>query len=326
MNFSILNSNYEIKEYIKQSNDINEFGKHIKSLKEIICKRECKNTGNYNNISSNFILNEVNELKNDEQRFAFAIYQTVLLFGKQTKRPTVILFARKSSKDKIYILSLLCKYEGSQKGLGTLLLNKLITKARENNIGYIYVDSTYDAKTFYKEHKFITESDKEQFTESDEKNDCYGYILDVNKLLQNDDQLGGTQNDVHKYNMHTFNYNVKNRELELYQNNLLLGKLKLQINMHPLYSYISLVIDDYDESKPEINKILIHILDSLSLEKYIYKTTIFINPNNINVIKLFEELNYEHKKHKIENMLYYFEKIHNQPHIIDRTVLSYDYN
>jgi hypothetical protein len=328
MSFIILNSNYEIKEFTKESNDINEFVKHIKSMKEIICKRKCKKSGEEFNLTTNFILKEVAELKKDDSRFAFAIYQSVLLYGKQTKRPTVILFARKSSKNNIYILSLLCKYEGTQKGFGSLLLNKLIEKGNQNNIGYIYVESTYNAKTFYKQHDFDTESDKEQFTDSEQQIECYGYLLDITKK-NNNIIVGGTKNwffnakDL-QHKIYTYKYN--DNILQLYDNDILLGKIKLVTKMHPQYCYISLIIDDYSDSDMELNKLLFNILDCLSLEKYIYKTEIFINPNNKELIKLFEELNYEHKKNKIENMLYYFEKIHNQPHIIDRTVLSYDYN
>jgi hypothetical protein len=80
----------------------------------------------------------------------------------------------------------------------------------------------------------------------------------------------------------------ESNELQLLNDNNILEKFKINIKMHPTLSYITLEIDDYNEVNLAFNKLLINILDSLSMQKYIYKTSILIKQNFKDFINLFE--------------------------------------
>ena len=316
MNLTILNNNYEIKEISQDTpEELSLFSKHLKSMKEFICKRKSSLTKENFNINPSFIIKELTDLKKLDNRFCLAIYQTVISYDKQHKRPTAILFARKGSRNNTYIISLLCRYEGSTKGLGKILMDNLIKKAKSNNIEYIYVESMYNSKIFYKNNEFDSDSEKEKHTESDKKPECSGYILKMNNETM--DQHGGSNiNNIYIYKL-LYDISYENK-LEIYNNNNLIGKLTFNIKIHPIYGYISFEIENFDIS---IGNLLLSVLDSIAQNYYIYKSYMFLRPEENELkIFLFNEL-YEQKKNKM--MLNYFEKQHNKCEYIDRTILSY---
>lgn len=321
MKLTIMNPLYIVQEYNMYSQDLKEFIKDVKSMKDIICKRKCKENNKDTNISGDFIMNKIEELKRNDDTFAFAIYQSVLIYDKQLKKPTAILFAKKASQCNTYILLLICKYEGTIKGLGTVLLEKLVDKAKQNNITEIFVESTQNAKKFYKQYNFDSESDKEQFTKSEKQEECFGYLYKINidKKIDESTLIGGSDNE------YKFNYNIDMRELKLFDANMnIMGEMRISKLMDPIYGYMSLDIDDYNEMNP-ITNILIRILDCICENNMIFRTRVLINPTNINAIKMFENNGYIHRNKKIEKQLYYVDKLHTETHIIDRTVLSYNY-
>ena len=311
MSIIILNNNYEIKEISQDTpEELSLFSKHLKSMKDYICKRKCSLTKNSFNINPSFITNELTDLKKIDNRFCLTIYQTVISYGIQHKRPTAVLFARKGSKHNTYIISLLCRYEGATKGLGKILMDKLIEKAKSNNIEYIYVESTYDSQIFYKNNEFDSDSEKEKHTESEKKSECNGYILKINN------EHHGNIDNIYIFKL-LYNVGCENK-LEIYSNNNLIGKLLFYIKMHPIYGYISFEIENFDIS---IGNMLLSILDSIAQNHYIYKSHMFLRPEDNYYKNLLVNELYEQKKDKM--MLNYFEKQHNTCEFIDRTILSY---
>lgn len=310
MNLNILNSNFNIIEINNESSKLKKFSEHLKSMKEYICMRKDTLKRDYTNISPTFVLNELKQLRNNNFYFCFAIYQKVIMFDKQHDRPTAILFARKGSRNDSYILSLICKHENAEKGFGKMLMDKLIEKAKANNIKYIYVESTSNAKLFYKHFDFDSDSEKKAHTESEKKPELSGYLLEVQKY-----QIGGSNKSDNKYYFNLYNINGQ-YQINLIKNNKI-GKIILSMHLHPQYMYRSLEIMKIEGKYQEI---LIRILDNISLKNYIYKTLIHMGDSDN--AELYKELNYENKKKKLP--WDYYEKIHNDSVYIDRTILSYN--
>lgn len=348
MSLSILNNNYKIIEINNKSSNLKKFSEHIRSMKDYICKRSASTKasqieGNQftpfhvsprkeQNINST-LLNELKQLKANDLRFCFTIYE------KQHDRPTAILFARKGSKNDTYILSLICKFEGAQSHIidymkhnqlcaDKLLMNELIIKAKSNNIKNIYVESVSDTTTFYKHYEFETDSETDFETDSDKKLELSGYILEVDKY-----QIGGSNKELEKYYFNL--YLIKSKYfIDLIKNDNVISNIELHLHLHPIYLYSSLEIIKINTGTTPVSGVtmkdstynekilLLEILDNLSKNNYIWKT--FININDNDDEKLFEELNYENKKKKLPWK--YYEKIHNDTVYIDRTILSYNFS
>jgi hypothetical protein len=326
----LYDNNYNIIEVNNESVELEHFLEHIKSLKNNICKKKETLAKDLINISPSFIFNELTQLKIDNSRFCFTIYQTVS--NKQpfpftfNERPNAILFARNGSKNESYILSLICKNKNIQKEFCKRLMEKLIEKAKTNNIKYIYVESTNNDNLFYKNHDSSEESLKQ--SEADQRPpievvaypnpELSGYMLQVNKSDRDQGSDIVSQSDG-KYYFNLYEINGK-YIIELIKNNNIICKLTLRKHLHPQYMYTSLEIINIEGDINE-QKILLIILDDISLKNYIYKT--FIHINDGDNVEIYKELNYEHKKRKLP--WDYYEKNHNDPVYIDRTILSYNF-
>lgn len=314
MNFNIMNNNFNIKEfdYSTEPKKLKKFKEHLNSMKEIICKRRETLTKEPSNIKPSFIMDRLRDLKIDQCFFCFAIYQRVNIFHKQKERPTAILFARNGSKNDSYILKLICTHEQTIKGFGKLLMDKLVNKATENDIKSIFVESTSNSELFYKKNEFDTESDKELYTESDKDPELQGYVLEVSKY-----QTGGTISSDDKYYFNVYCKYNSIYTFELIKDNKITSKLEARKQSHSQYSYASLEIEKIEGSNKEL---LLLILDNISKNHYIWKTYIHGVTEEEN--ELFEKQNYLHKNKKLPWK--YYEKIHNNPVYIDRTILSYN--
>jgi ribosomal protein S18 acetylase RimI-like enzyme len=169
---------------------INEFNnkdlqiiKDLRKFKKELCYRKETMTEKEYNISSEFFLLQLNALIKNDEYFGFVVLQKIKFYNSITDKPVALLIARKSSDKNSYIILLLCRHEKSQKGLGKLLINQLINKAKNNNINKIFLESTKYASKFYDSLGFKN-IEKCEITESEEQIECYGYFLSL-------DQNGG---------------------------------------------------------------------------------------------------------------------------------------
>lgn len=324
MNFTILNpSNYIIKEINFGDNLSKKFIDDVKKMKKFICKRSETSKNEETNINSTFITSQLMRLKDNSTAFAFVSYQKVINYNIQTEKPTAILIARKGSKNDVYILTLLCKYENTIKGLGTILLNKLIEKAKINNIKYIYTETTPNAYLFYKKSDFDSDSEKDNYTESDKDESLFGYLYIIDSNINGGNQLDtneiSLENKLNKYKYELIG--KVSCKLKLYDmNDILIGSASLENWSHPYYSYITFEISDINVLDEKNKEILLCVIDNICKKNYIHKTFILIEHNNSDEKNFFENQEYEYKKDKMNLMM--FEKIHNKTYIIDRTVLS----
>ena len=328
MNFTILNpSNYDIKEINFGDNLSKKFIEDVKKMKKFICKRSKTLKNDEININSDFIVTQLSRLKDDSSAFAFVSYQKVINYNIQIEKPTAILIARKGSKKDVYILTLLCKYESAIKGLGTILLNKLIEKAKLNDVKYIYTESTPNAYSFYKKNDFDSDSEKDNYTESDKDESLFGYLYVIDKNINGGNQINDNnilQEYVQEHKLNKYRYELFGKvscKLKLYDfNDICIGSAILDNWSHPYYSYISFEITNVNVNNEENKEILFHVIDNICKKNYIHKTFSLIEHNNEDEKHFYENQEYEYKKDKMNLMMY--EKIHNKTYIIDRTVLS----
>ncbi len=317
-NFNILNNNYIIKEYsFDDKENIKKLHNDIKDVKNFICKRIDYKNNIHTNIESSFVIKEISRLKNDPNAFCFVIYQTVIFHNLQKQKPTAILIARKGSNNNTYILSLLCKYQGAIKGLGKKLLEKLIEKANNNNVRYIYLESVYDSIFFYKKSNFESDSDKYFHTDSDKNPELHGYILDLDKIQNGENIfLENIKNCIYKFKISgdcCYTLILKNNNSEI-------AKMTFDDKLHPLYLYYSIEIKDIYTNTENEKDILLTILDSMCIHNYIYKTEMLCTHDDNNIMDLLKKHAYTQMKDKMK--LCFFEKTHNKSQHIDRTVLS----
>lgn len=323
MNFTILNpSNYNIEEINFGDNLTKKFIEDIKKMKKFICKRNETLNSEEININSDYITTQLMRLKDNSTAFAFVIYQKVINYNIQSEKPTAILIARKGSKNNVYILTLLCKYENAIKGLGTILLNKLIEKAKLNNIKYIYTETTQNAFSFYKKSEFDTDSEKDNYTESDKDETLFGCLYVIDKNINGGSvnvNIDNIENELTEYKYYlTGKVSCK---LKLYDSKeSCIGKATLENWSHPYYSYISFEISDIDVFEDKNKEILLCVIDNICIKNYIHKTFILLEQNENDEKHFYESQGYVNKKDKMNLMMY--EKIHNKTHMIDRTILS----
>lgn len=90
------------------------------------------------------------------------------------------------------------------------------------------------------------------------------------------------------------------------------------LKMHPIYTYLTFEIEDFDTSNGEI---LLSVLDSIAQNHYIYKSIMYLKSTEVEHKNILINSLYEQKNDKM--MLNYFEKQHNSYEFIDRTILSY---
>lgn len=140
---------------------------------------------------------------------------------------------------------MLCRHEKSQKGLGKLLINQLITKAKNNNINKIFLESTKYASKFYDNLGF-KEIEKCEITESEDQIECYGYLL----LL---DQNGG---NIYKTTIKKIGDNFK---LILYNNNNESGYLILQKYLHISGKKMLLIKDTKYNNLDELLEMILYL-------------------------------------------------------------------
>jgi len=339
-NFVIKNNSYDILEIDNSSPNLKKIISHIKDMKDIICKRSIKLDKDEINITPEFIINELKLFRHELGYFIFLVYQKVLFYEKSTIRPTAILIAKTSIKNNSYILKLLCRHEESNKGFGSMLLNKLIDKARLNNIKYVYTESIINAISFYKKIGFESESEKELFTESEKDVSTFGYLIDVNKCKlylkdKKDDnkieiidkktneiiKIGGNINETiicnNKYD-YKINRNYSKFTLKVFENNEELGELKFEENQNILL-YKRIEIINIVGLNTDIGIILLTILDNLCSKNFIYES--YMHTNNENEINILLGCNYIQKKDLMD--FKHFRKLHNEQYLIDRTVLKY---
>lgn len=200
----------EIIFFDRTTQNFNEVVKHIKDMKKELCKRD-----DYN-INQDDILKSLNSLSNPMiQGFGYCIYQDCMLYEKRTKRPIAILLAKLASSTKAYTIMVLCKHNQGMKGLARLLLDKLVEKAKQNNIAKIYTTPIPEAHRYYLNLGF-EDAVKEEFTESSEDNSLYSYSIDVDKY---NIQKGET-----KYKTHIVDStsDMFKKGVELYDKNIVL--------------------------------------------------------------------------------------------------------
>ncbi len=331
MTFKILNNNYEIIEVTYDIPNVKKIIEHIRDMKNEICKRnETLDYESTKNISSEFISSEAGLIKNN-QRFAFIIYQTGLYYQKQTKRPTGLLIARKGSLNDTYIITILCRHESAQKGFGTILLDKLIDKAKKNNIDYIYLESVNNSRLFYKNLGFETDSDKYLHTESEKDDTLTGYLFNISnkqdlKKLKDKITIGGN------LDIYTFSYD--NTKVVIYNHEEStksgisekkeLGRLLFNHSIHPILLYVDLEIMEIQTNDNNIKNMLLKIFDNMCYKNYINKSYMLfkdITESKNDYIQLLKSHNYHCYRKKIGSYMY--EKLHNKKYIIDRIILKY---
>jgi hypothetical protein len=318
MKIEILDLDYEIEFIDKEHDNLKKILKNIKEMKSIICKRD------NNEIEKDFIIKQINRFRNENEYFIFIANQKVKIYDHQTIRPTAVLFARYSSKNNSFILSLLCKYEKATKNLGTILLNELIKKAINENITSIYLESVIGSITFYKSKGFIEDDDKDEFTDSEKDILLEGYVLHVKP--NNDNLIGGGIIDLDSLNFIKDNYkfiiymNSIYCDVNVYNNNVLISSIHTIIDMHPIYGYISLLIKTIIGNNDESKKIAINVIDNISNKYYLNKSSCLTDDKEL--IKLLLDMNYEYKNGSHPDGKRY-EKVHNLGYIIDRTILNY---
>lgn len=321
-NFTILNSNYTIKEIsFGDKDNVKKIINDIKDVKNFICRRIDYKNDIKTNLDSSFIVNDIKRLKDDNRAFCFVIYQTVIMYNVQKQKPTAILIARKGSLNNTYILSLLCKYQHAIKGLGGILLQKLIEKANLNQIKYIYVESVYDSNYFYKLKNFESDSEKDLHTESESDPKLYGYILDLDKIQHNGS--GGTSFDVSSNEAHIYKFTLTGDtiyKLTIENNGGIVGWMNIEDHLHPIYVYCSIEIKEVFGNTEKDKEILFTIIDSMCKHNYINKSFMYCLHENEYMMNLLRKYNYTQLKDKMK--LCYFENVHNTPQYIDRTVLS----
>jgi hypothetical protein len=317
-NFTILNNKYEIKEInFEDKENIKKLNNDIKDVKNFLCKRIDNKNNIQTNIESSFIIREIARLKNNPNAFCYVIYQTVIMYGIQKQKPTAILIARKGTSNNTYILSLLCKYQLAQKGLGKILLEKLIEKAKLNNIKYIYLESVYDSNFFYKKNNFESDSDKFLHTESEKDEKLSGYLLDLDKIQIGKNNLElNIKKCIYKFILNgncIYNLIIKNNNKEV-------GKMIFEDKLHPTFLYCSIEITNINGDTDKEKDILLIILDALCIHNYINKSEMFCAHDNNDIMNLLKKHGYEQMKDKM--MLCYFEKVHNSTQHINKTILS----
>jgi len=315
----LLNNEYEIKEYFLKDENFMTFKKDLKSMKDNICHRKTTLIKDQSNINTTFIMKQL-ELIEKEKGFAYAIYQKIKIYDNISFKPTVILFCRYARKSNSLILTLICKFEGSTKGLSKILMNKLIEKAKTDKINYIYLESIPDARFFYKKFNFNSEDDKGKYTESEEDETLFGYVLELNKENKdnnNENQIGAGNNDIN-----TYFYKLENEKLRIYDNNLLLIEIEIYFKFHPICSYLTFEIENL--SNNNYIDLLINLIDLISENRYV--KSVLYHVNDIELEKKILTNNYQFLKNHFNKDLNskIYEKKFYQNYILDRTVLKDD--
>jgi hypothetical protein len=343
----VKNNKYTIEEINNGVYGLSSYLNHLKSVKDIICNNSKNQSDEY--IPGGFITEQIGRLRNESDYFAFLAYQEVTLYKNDTIRPTAVLFARKGSKNNTYILTLLCRFWQAQKGLGKILLDKLIQKAINENIDYIYLESVPGAIDFYHKNDFSDDDEKNVHTDSAIKPELAGQILVVkNYRIAQDPQNGGSYgsskyhfNDILKTHNQTLSSsqeysNVKDNlnfkissqgsihNISLFNDSAQVGKLFMKDSMSMLLGYVSMRICEINASTDDYLGILLIIADNICKNNYIQQTTFITNDNNI--ILMLKKMGYEQDfsyKDRTDPHKFKFQKIHHKNHVIDRTVLKY---
>ena len=234
--------------------------KDLKKFKKEMCYRKETLTKKEYNISITFYLLKINDFIEKDNYFGFVILQKVNIYNKISDKPVSVLIARKSNSGLSYVITLLCRHQNTQKGLGTLLINEIIKKARENNIDEIFLESTIYASTFYEKLGFKF-CDKKDITESEDDVECVGYLLKL-------DQKGGYINKI------TIKKQKKLLKLILDDDNYLLLDKSLHITNRKMF-----IIEDYKYTHLSKIKELLDYLEYISIINNISMIEIELIPN-----------------------------------------------
>jgi hypothetical protein len=211
-------------------------------------------------------------------------------------------------------LKLICKFEGATKGLSKILMDKLIDKAKELKKDYIFLESVPNAKYFYKNYGYESDSEKEIYTESEKDETLSGYVLKLNNNKISNIVGGGKI-------IEQIEYIYQDDFLEIKMNQKVIKKLEISRKYHPIYLYLTLELDTL-ENKEEFY-IFLNILELIAETKYIKSIELYLEFEEYLKNKTdFLEKNGYLIKQQFNNMLIILEKKIHPSYILDRTVLS----
>lgn len=247
-----------------------QYGKIIKDLKNLkneMCFRRETIYKDASTINNDFYLNKINKLvsNDDNMHFGFVIIQKVNLYGRFTERPVAVLIARKAQDTNNYIITLLCRHEKAQRGFGTLLIKKIIEKAKNNNIDKIFLESVNNASNFYEKMGFNFD-EKSTITDSEKQIDCEGYSIDVKNI-----QIGGN-NKKFLISNKKYNYLKENNNNSyyayLYENDVIVSAFCFDKDIHISGKKMLLISDFKYDNINQIIELIVYLENVVIINDY----------------------------------------------------------
>lgn len=289
----------KVIEFDNTSINFKETIKHLKDMKDSLCERDETINNDYINVDKPYYLSCLQRLQdNKENCFGFCYYQDVYLYGKKTKRPIAVLIAREANKTNSYIIMLLCRHVQGIKGLGKSLIDKLVEKAKANNITFIFVEPLVTAGEFYKKLGF-GDMNKSEITESSDDASLLNYgIIVKNYNPQNGGGLVNVlyikQNDSIKdtlkmfFQKHDIEYIDGNCDVLIVKE---IGSIKGALFLDQYLSIIGNVIhaSHFCFDEPSYGKLLLDAAEKVMDQNKVVKLMLMLNINQTPQIELLRE-------------------------------------
>lgn len=170
----------ELVEFTNSTPGVKKIYDHIKSVADSICFRRETLTHESSNLTREHIINELGRIRGNKNSFGFLYYMPCIVGDARTKRPVALMLARRGSRAEGYVVSLVCRMEHAERGLGKKLFDNLIARAKLEGVRTVVVEAVFGATRFYQSLGFKScEGEKATFTESSEDDTLFGMVLDV---------------------------------------------------------------------------------------------------------------------------------------------------
>jgi hypothetical protein len=230
-----------------------------------------------------------------------------------------LVSSRESLNNNTYIINLLTSIENNPpKKIERKLLDTIVEKARENDIKYIYMETTIPKNNgeylFYNPYEITVNKEPLLtgllllplvFMFSSEYKICDSYDLDTNF----------TKNNI-AFNLYKCSiYDYKLTISKPFINNNVIGTLEFTIN-EMVVGYRECIVENII-CEAEYYCLLLTAFDNMCTNNFIYKSS--VNTTDENEIH-FKDCRYEMYRQPYP---YKFYKKYNETYVIDRTVLSY---
>lgn len=296
--------NYEIVDFDYYSNNKSDLLLEIKNkINEICDKKERKH-----------LIKLLNIINNDTDYYCCIAYKSIIISKFELVNGDLcgIVIVKDKSPNNSMIINILTSTEKtSPKKIDRYLLDRIVDRAIDNDVKYIYMETKIEDKLFYDDNISIISGLLILPLIFNINIDCDTDDLD-NNFVNNNINFILTKESFFNFELNIYKIKTKIASLKFSVTEITNGYKETEIEELEFYNF-----DLLEYSEDEIKEFLITIYDNICTNHYIYRSNV---SKNIKENDIFITCNYT-KPQFISNAK--FVKKYNEFYFIDRNVLSY---